>query len=175
MDGHLTKTSALFARIFSIAIIVSGLLTMTSSSGVQSQTSWIFADFTGYAMGNEYVYGHLLSQGDFANHLKGYCNDPAADWQNGTEIYTSDWIQMRNQSGSSVYYSRFVLRDVGDLNCLMGNYWVDIYFGRYKYSNQVCSCPGVSNSICTNAYANSCTDATNFGRSVYAYQVDPIY
>lgn len=135
-------------------------------------TGW----FTGYAMGNRYGgAGIEIRQGHFANHYYGWCpNDPAAWWTWGTRIDTDSSIRQRNQSGGYVYYSTFYLEDVGDPSCSMGNYWVDIYFGRWENRSSsdpnYCRCSGVpSPGFCYVASANSCSDAVDFGRQWRGY------
>jgi hypothetical protein len=154
------------------AIVLIGLALAISIANYRAAAAGPFSGwFTGYAMGNlKGGAGVTLVQGHFANHLNTACpNDPAAQWLYGTRITTSQWIGMKNASGQVVNYNRFYLEDIGDLSCSQGNYWVDIYFGRYKFNANVCSCPGVSNSVCTIANTNSCTQATNFGRSIKSY------
>jgi hypothetical protein len=114
--------------------------------------------------------GVTLVQGHFANHHYQMCpNDPAAQWSYGTRITTSSWIGMKDYRDQVYYRNIFYLYDVGDFSCSQGNYWVDIYFGRYRKSGEVCSCPGVSNSVCTVANTNSCSQAINFGRTLKTY------
>ncbi len=132
--------------------------------------------FTGYAMGNRYGgAGVELRQGHFANHYYRWCpNDPAAWWTWGTRIDTDSPIRQSTQSGGSIYYSTFYLEDVGDPSCSMGNYWVDIYFGRWENrppsDPNYCYCSGVpSPGFCYAASANSCSDAINFGRQYRGY------
>ena len=106
--------------------------------------------FTGYAMGNRYGgAGVEIRQGHFANHWYVYCpNDPAAWWLWGTHITTDTSIPQHNSGGGTVNYSSFYLEDVGDLSCSMGNYWADIYFGRWENklpsSPTYCYCGGVT-------------------------------
>ncbi len=127
--------------------------------------------FTGYAMGNRYGgAGVEISQGHFANHYVHSCpGDPAAHWTWSTRI-TTPWIGMQDQTGRYFPRNLFYLYDVGDLSCSQGNYWVDIYFGRYRRGDEACTCPGVPNpGYCYSANTNSCTQATNFGRSWKTY------
>ena len=155
-----------------IVAILAGLLMVTSVAPYHVEAAGPFSGwFTGYAMGNlTGGAGVTLVQGHFANHLNTACpNDPAAHWTWGTQITTSQWIGMLDYRGQVVSRNRFYLYDVGDLTCSQGNYWVDIYFGRYKFSGQPCSCPGVGSGVCTTANTNSCTQATNFGRSWRSY------
>jgi len=122
--------------------------------------------FTAYAMGNQYGgAGVEIRQGHFANHYYNWCpNDPAAWWLWGTRIVASSSIAQHNQSGGTVYYRTFYLYDVGDPTCSMGNYWADIYFGRWRRNSDTCNCPGVTSpGYCYIGSANSCTDAINYG------------
>jgi hypothetical protein len=124
--------------------------------------------FTGYAMGNLYNgQGLEIYQTDFANHFYDYCpNDPAAAWPNGIHITTSNAITLHDAAGYPYTQTTFWLNDVGDFQCNMGDYWVDIYFGRYRRSGEACSCNN-GNEVCWTNYSNSCSDATNYGRHLY--------
>jgi hypothetical protein len=123
--------------------------------------------FTAYAMGNLNGAGNVpMQQGMFAHHLIAYCSgDPAANWG-----YGSTTIQTMNPqngfhngtTGASLSYSNFTLEDAGDLSCSQGNYWADLYFGRYKLSGQPCICGGVAGT-CYDGVVNQCTDATQYG------------
>ena len=154
--------------VLGIIILLTFLL---NSSGVQAVSGSTNGPFTAYAMGNLYnYYGESINVGDFANHYYVYCGsvDPAANWPDGTKINTPlIYIPDRydeNPYGRSVFY----LNDVGDFDCLLGSYWVDIYFGRYKLSSQNCLCDNVWGS-CIDGQTNSCTNATNFGYKTYTY------
>lgn len=139
-------------------------------------TNYFYGKFTGYAMGNRTGgAGIELVQGHFANHHYQACpNDPAASWPYGTLIITDNTIPQHNQAGQTVYYTSFYLEDVGDLTCSQGNYWVDIYFGRWE-SKPVsdptyCYCGGVTSpGYCYTGTVSSCTDATNFSAHYYWY------
>lgn len=153
-----------------VAALVIGLvslLVISTTVYAASYSGW----FTAYAMGNQYGgAGVEISQGHFANHYYVWCpNDPSAYWTWGTRITTPS-IAQHNSAGQTVYYSTFYLEDVGDPTCSQGNYWVDIYFGRWRRSSESCNCPGVTSpGYCKVASANSCTDATNYGRRWTAY------
>ena len=134
-----------------------------------------YGKFTAYAMGNRYSgAGIEVSQGHFANHYYNWCpNDPAAWWLWGTRIDTPS-IAQHNQSGQTVYYSTFYLYDIGDPTCSQGNYWVDVYFGRWEPRSpsdpNYCYCSGVTSpGFCYSGSQNSCTDAINFGYNYYWY------
>jgi hypothetical protein len=124
--------------------------------------------FTGYAMGNLTGAGGVtLNQGHFANHSSTACGggDPAGQWSFGTHI-TSVYSQgafHNGTSGGTFYQSGFTLEDTGDPSCLLGNYWADLYFGRYKLSTDLCNCPGSPPGTCYNGVVNQCTDAVNYG------------
>ncbi|MGC1376943.1 MAG: hypothetical protein WA821_11990 [Anaerolineales bacterium] len=167
MDAILNKKRQItFAAI--LLALVAGISVMNFTAvSATGYSGW----FTGYAMGASKGAAMVtLVQGHFANHLNTACpNDPAAAWQWGTGITTTNWIGMKDYSGAGYYLNKFKLEDVGDLNCSQGNYWVDLYFGRYTLSASVCSCPGVTGSVCTVANTNSCTQATNFGRTTKTY------
>lgn len=132
--------------------------------------------FTAYAMGNRYGgAGVEIRQGHFANHYYNWCpSDPAAWWLWGTQIVTDSPIPQHNSSGGTVNYSTFYLEDIGDPTCSQGNYWVDIYFGRWENKPpsdpSYCYCSGVTSpGFCYAASVNSCTDANNFGRQYRGY------
>ena len=81
-------------------------------------------------------------------------------------------IAERNGSDGRVhYYQAFVLEDLGDFACQQPNFWVDIYFGRYKPSNAPCACNN-GTEYCTNdtlGSPNNCTDAINWGNQPFTY------
>jgi hypothetical protein len=111
--------------------------------------------------------GVELTQGHFANHHYQACpSDPAASWSYGTHIITDNAITQHNHLGQIVNYTDFYLEDVGDLSCSQGNYWVDIYFGRWETKPvsdpTYCLCGGVGLGTCYSGSVSSCTDATNF-------------
>ncbi len=153
-------------------ILLVVIILMISGAGLQTTYAGTYSGwFTGYAMGNRYGgAGVELAQGHFANHYYLKCpNDPAAYWTWGTRITTPP-ISMQNQAGQDYTRTVFYLYDVGDFTCSQGNYWVDIYFGRYRRSGETCECPGVVNpGYCYVASTNSCTQARNFGRSWKTY------
>ncbi len=159
---------ALFVTLVVLAIGLHG-----SPASAASHT----AKFTGYAMGNRVAgAGVEVRQGHFANHYRAYCpNDPASSWPFGTRIDTPP-IYLHDQSGYPYSRTAFYREDVGDPNCTMGNYWVDIYFGRWETrptsDPNYCCCTGSpSPGYCyynPPAY-NSCTDAGNFSIRTYTY------
>jgi hypothetical protein len=123
--------------------------------------------FTGYAMGNLVNgSGTEITQGMFANHSSQYCGgDPASSWPFGTTIQTMNAQTgfHNGTTGAALSFSSFFLEDIGDLSCSLGNYWADLYFGRYKLAAQACSCPGSPAGTCYNGAVNQCTDAQNYG------------
>jgi hypothetical protein len=153
--------------LFATVLILASLLSF-SAAFAGTYSAW----FTAYAMGNRYgSSGYEVVQTSFANHLPDYCpDDPAADWLWGSNITTQNSIGMQNVNGTWMYYTVFYLRDGGDLSCSQGDYWVDIYMGRYKKSTDSCNCPGSpSPGYCLNAVPNSCTNATDFGHPWRTY------
>lgn len=135
-----------------------------------------YGRFTGYAMGNRNGGGGIeLIQGHFANHHYETCpSDPAAAWPYGTRIDTDNTIPQHNQLGQTVNYATFYLQDVGDLTCSQGDYWVDIYFGRWENKPtsdpSYCYCDGVTSpGICYSGSMSSCNDANDFGVHYYWY------
>jgi hypothetical protein len=156
-------------RYFFLAVAIAVISAMSFGTAYAATYSgW----WTGYAMGNRYgASGYEVYQGDFANHPPNKCpNDPAAFWAWGTQITLSAGVAMQDQNGLPVIYHYFYLYDNGDPTCSQGNYWVDVYFGRYLFSGQSCNCPGSpSPGYCIVASTNSCTQAQNFGRSYKTY------
>jgi len=156
-------------RLAILAIILGlGLIANRPTAYAGSYSGW----FTGYAMGNRYGgAGVEIRQTHFANHYYEWCpNDPAAWWGWGTRITTSPPIAMHDAYGRQISYSRFYLYDVGDPSCSQGNYWVDIYFGRFKPDFDPCDCPrSPSPGYCKPGAWNSCWDAITFGRQWRSY------
>lgn len=167
MAKLLTRAHSSFLVIAIIGLLIL-LATMTPTLVyAATYTGW----FTGYAMGNQIgAAGVEVSQGHFANHSYGTCGDPASYWPWGTKITTAQSITLHYSNGAAYSRKKFYLEDGGDLNCSQGNYWVDIYFGRYQRFGEPCNCPGSpSNGFCINANYNSCNDAQNFGRTTRTY------
>lgn len=129
------------------------------------KTRGIYAGtFTGYAMQNRYgASGAEVVQGMFANHSSQYCGgDPSASWPFGTIIKTmNSQTGFHTQGGGSTSYGTFNLQDVGDFGCTQGNYWADLYFGRWLPSGS-CVCDGVA-GFCYSGAVNSCNDAISYG------------
>lgn len=167
MERFLTHIRHIRLRIM-IAVAV-GVVVVATTLNASVYAGTYYGKFTGYAMGNQYgAAGVQVTQGDFANHWYIKCpNDPAAWWAYGAVINTPS-IAMHYYDGSTIYYSTFYLEDIGDFTCSQGNYWVDIYFGRYRWPGGSCVCGGVS-GYCVNGYTNNCTDAVNFGYHYYTY------
>jgi len=146
-----------------ITIIAFGLL-----SGVQPafSASNVNGYMTGYAFGNQTgASGNVIVQQDFANHPYSTCpNDPAAWWAWGSRIdVSSPSIYLKASNGNSYRQYVFYLEDDGDPTCSEGNYWADIYFGRFTPTPSSCNCTGSpSPGYCIKATPNNCTDAKNF-------------
>jgi len=152
--------------LFAIAVTLVGTVTFATAYAA-TYSGW----FTGYAMGNRYGQaGVEVRQGHFANHSPTYCpGDPAAYWSWGTRIDTP-WIGMITGEGWPYARNTFYKYDGGDTSCSLGNYWVDIYFGRYRYPGQSCDCPGSpSPGDCYNANSNSCDVSKTFNRTWKTY------
>lgn len=125
--------------------------------------------FTGYAMGNlNGAFGTEVTYGHFANHPSwSQCYE---GWPYNTRIDTPQAVTMYNPGGTSMQYTRFYLRDRGDPGCAMPAYWVDLYFGRSRFSGQPCDCPGSpSPGVCYDGQRNNCSDAVNFGSPTWTY------
>lgn len=149
----------------------------TSGTNQLWKTRGIYAGhFTGYAMGNRFgASGIEVTQGMFANHDDSDCpGDPAAQWSFGTVVKTMDSQSgFHNASGSSVSDSTFTLRDLGDVTCSQGNYWADIYFGRWLPTGDPggCNCPGSpSPGYCLTGAVNACADAAGYNKPSVIYQ-----
>lgn len=131
-------------------------------------TAWV----TGYAMYN-YIganWPYEVIQGDFANHDPGLCpQDPAAYWTWWTWIQMADppYVVQHDSNGDYLYRSWFRLNDTGDPTCSQGNYWADLYFGRWKPDSDPCFCEDVGQ--CYWGVYNVCADAINFGRELRTY------
>ena len=107
----------------------------------------------------------------FANHSNNWCpGDPAAFWAYGTGIDMAipSSLTQWDQNGNSYSRGHFTLQDFGDTSCSQGNYWVDVYFGRWKPSADPCVCDNVSGTCDLGAH-NNCTDAVNWGTGPVTY------
>ena len=67
------------------------------------------------------------------------------------------------RTGASTGYTAFNLWDIGDFACNKGNYWADLYFGRWKPSGDACSCNNGS-EVCSLGVHNNCSDAVSSGK-----------
>jgi hypothetical protein len=177
MAGVLGDAMKRLRRVTGLLIAGVGLTALLASSTVEAGTYQ--GKFTGYAFGRQYVAGGELGQGDFANHYVGHCpNDPAAHWAFGSRIDTPA-ITLHDQIGRPYTRAYFYLKDSGDPQCTMGNYWVDIYFGRWEtrpvHDPSWCICPGSpppsEGGVCwhNTLAVQSCYDAGNFGTRTYWY------
>lgn len=158
--------------VLCIAIVMATLVLSTSPVLAANYSGWM----TGYAFGNLHgASGRMVRQTDFANHSPICCpSDPAASWPWGTYIQLVSNPSVIYLSSASGYYypvTSFDLWDNGDPQCSMGNYWVDIYFGRYTWTPSNCNCPGSPpNGACSYGYTNNCHDAIYFGQHWATYQ-----
>jgi hypothetical protein len=151
------------------------MVTIAFLSAVQVTAANYQGWMTGYAFGHVYgASGAVIMQTDFANHSPEYCpGDPAAYWPWGTYISlvsNPSVIYLSNAQGQYRPVTSFDLWDNGDPSCSMGNYWVDIYFGRYTIWPSYCDCPGSPPGSCVYGVKDSCEDAMNFGRHWATYQ-----
>jgi hypothetical protein len=158
MDRFLREARRL-SRLGAVMALVSALGVIQVSAGTAT------GKFSGYAMGRlKGSSGQCIIQGYFANHIPGYCGDPAGYWPWGTRIDTLP-VFFHEQWGTIFSRTSFYLYDNGDASCLMGSYWVDIYHGRFKWPSQPCTCTGYSQPVehvCTDGMTNSCVDAQCF-------------
>lgn len=167
------KLGLLLALSATVLAVVASLVVNTTPAHAAHYNGW----FTAYAMGNRTGADPNveLTQGHFANHYYQWCpGDPAAFWLWGTRIDTDAPIGMSSQWGGQVSYSTFYLHDIGDPTCSQGNYWVDIYFGRWENrptsDPSYCCCGGVTcPGFCYAAGANPCSNAQVFGRQSRGY------
>jgi hypothetical protein len=156
----------------SIMIVVAALMLPASRVLAANYNAWM----TGYAFGNLYgASGAVVAQTDFANHSSTYCpSDPAASWPWGTYIYlvsNPSVIYLSNAKGQYWPVTAFDLWDKGDPQCQMGNYWVDIYFGRYTWTPSNCNCQNSPpNGCCVYGTTNNCQDAINFSSNWATYR-----
>jgi hypothetical protein len=153
--------------ISSLLILMTILVTETHNVYATNYTAWV----SGYAFGNLYgKSGNVVSQTDFANHQSSDCpNDPAAYWPYGTQItmVNPSSVPLRDAWGRVHYISVFTLDDKGDRSCQGGNYWADIYFGRYKNPSDPCVCSGVT-GVCVNGTdVNNCADVWGAATRTY--------
>lgn len=167
MDRLLVQRDKFWLRTCIALVLLCGGIIFVAQAGSY------YGKFTGYAMGNRYgAAGVEVRQGHFANHACELCpNDPAACWPWGTKITKTKSVTMHNRDGGQVSYRTFYLYDNGDPNCTQPNYWVDLYFGRWKRYGQTCSCSGSpSPGYCIDTYVvNACDDASNFGAQKDTY------
>lgn len=160
-----------------LVAVIAAIISFTRAG--HGATRYYGATATGYAFGS---WGGAspwlgeLTQGHFANHSSSWCpTDPAAYWPFGTWIWDfSPGPMMFQGDGSVIWPTSFMLRDIGDPSCTRGNYWVDIYFGRYKNPWDSCDC-GNSTERCyiSYAYVNNCQDALAWGVRSVSYTGPP--
>lgn len=159
-----------------IALAAVGVSGFLSAALPGRATTWYSGKTsTGYAFGS---WGGAfpglgeLTLGHFANHSTAYCpGDPAASWPPGTWIWSlSPHPTMYQGDGSVVYPTSFMLHDIGNFSCSRGNYWVDLYFGRYKNPGDTCTC-GNATELCyiSYNYVNNCQDAVVWGIATVGY------
>lgn len=168
LAGKLPTTAAI--AFAALAVLTTGptLIEIAERAEPADAGAYYTATFTGYAMGARYgASGAEVSIGHFAGHHPSYCpGDPSSWWPWYTHI-RSTYPQgpfAHPGTGGTFYLTDFYLTDTGDPYCTMGNYWVDLYFGRHKRSWESCTCPGVGPGFCyTSAYVNHCNSATNYG------------
>jgi len=154
------------SKLFTIPVILILVGVAYLSSAGQTAATWYYSEYTGYAFGNwNGSSGSQVYASDFANHSSSQCpGDPAAYWSFYTYIYHEYAIGYSNSDGTGWDTDVSQLRDTGDFSCTQSNYWVDIYFGRWRRSYEACNC---NNGAVENCYvasnANACSDAINFG------------
>lgn len=154
------------SKLARLGILVPVALALLIAFPIRVFATTYNADMTGYAFFPLYgASGQPIIQTYFANHSPTYCpNDPAAVWSWGTRIdVSSPTIRLSNAQGQYYTVSTFYLYDNGDKRCLEGNYWVDIYFGRYTPTTSNCNCPTTVPGVCVYGVTNNCSDATSFG------------
>lgn len=174
--ARLLRLRRLLAALAGLTLTLS--ISLIGTSHPTNASSQVTGNFTGYAMGHQYgASGNEVFTGDFANHSPTYCPaDPAAYWAYGSSInlVSPSTILEHSAGGANTYFAWLRLEDLGDFSCSEGNYWADVYFGRFKQSTDACNCPGSpSPGYCENDYGgytgNSCTDATNWGVQSVTY------
>lgn len=157
-------------------------------AGVSEVSANATGPWTGYADGHiTGAAGVEIDQGMAAMHYYNDFCDPAGSWPYGTGLaptspFTS--ITLYSGSGNSYPYGLFTVEDIGDRNCRYnGNYWADIYFGRYQvyylwYPNTTgqngCFCnnggSGSSFDTCwSSSWPDNCQSAVTFGRQSVTY------
>jgi len=142
-------------------------------------TRYTNAPSTGYAfgtIGGASPWMGELTQGHFANHSSAWCpGDPAAYWPYGTWIWDFAPAPMMFQGDGMVLWpTAFMLRDIGDPSCFRADYWVDLYFGRYRNPWDPCSCNNAT-EVCyvSYSYVNNCQDAIAWGVRSVSYTGPP--
>ena len=174
-------------RGWAVSLVLALVGTLVVPAGGQAG---VFGPWTGYA--DAHLTGAANTQiypGKAAMHYQyDYC-DPAGSWPFFTTLvpnwpYSNITIHY-DGSGSQYAYTAFSVEDIGDRHCaLNGNYWVDIYFGRYQNyptwyaaptGQNSCFCnnggPGPSYDTCWQGgwWFDDCQDAVNFGNVFETY------
>ena len=171
-------------NLFLIGMVAVVVLGLTASPALANATG----PWTGYADGHINGANNVeIDQGMAAMHYYyDYC-DPAGSWPYGTGLSPTSpitSITLYSGSGNSYPYSLFQVEDIGDRGCRYnGNYWADIYFGRYQvYYLWYATSTGQNGCFCNNggsgeAYdtcwsssgPDNCQSAINFGRVTVTY------
>ena len=153
------------------AVFFSGPVSATGYSAYS--TGYAFAAYTGAWSSSQ------MAPGQFAGHwyhaywnpVTACCNDPSAWWPSGTWITNMNpapWIVDGN--GYSYQYTAFWLSDWGDPPCGAGNYWADVYFGRWKQPPQACDCNNATEYCYVSYdYVDNCQDAEGWGYTSVSY------
>ncbi|MGI8553421.1 MAG: hypothetical protein ACR2PL_21955 [Dehalococcoidia bacterium] len=105
-------------------------------------------------------------QGYVANHSSSLCpNDPASTAPFGSTVSIAPrYAVLHDQNGNNVNYTGFYLEDAGDPQCTQGNYWVDVYQGRFEPGGpRYYECPSGAPGQSYYGVPNNCDDARNFG------------
>lgn len=163
------------ARILMATILAALAVSALLLAPVVQSTTWYSSKLsTGYAMGSYTGASSWLGElypGHFANHTSTYCSgDPAAYWPYGTWITAmSPNPTMYQGDGTEFYPTAFSLKDIGDFACNGGNYWSDLYFGRYRPSTDSCDCNNGTEYCYISSYVNNCQDATVWGATYVGY------
>lgn len=169
-----------------LIVAVLGVLMLTVFGAKPSQAYWLRidrdnVDFTGYAMGGDgagkaYT-GVAVRPGDAAVKCQSdNCNNqPVVAY--GTYLYLKSYsVPIPDGSTNPAHtdnYSALMVNDKGAGTT--DPYWVDVYFGRWKYATDTCHCDGVADppvGYCVNGYTNSCSNTyVVTGHHSYYYNV----
>jgi hypothetical protein len=144
-----------------LTVMVAGSALADSASNQQ---------YTAYA--NMSLYGasnQVVDVGDVAVHprsdSKGCATCSIIPFGITIFMDTPSSIAITKGDGYTYNYNQFIVQDTGDLMWYYhpsSYYWIDIYFGRWMFIGDSCTCGGVGGT-CYLGDTSSCANAVNFG------------